>query len=40
MTSDEARLFDEMTFSRKETVGGFISPYIVSYFFGNNPTVS
>ena len=37
MTSDEARLFEEMTFSRKETVGGFISPHIVSYFFGNNP---
>ena len=37
MTSDEARLFEEMNFSRKKTVGGFISPHIVSYFFGNNP---
>ena len=37
MTSDEARLFDEMHFSSTKTVGGFISPYIISYFFGNNP---
>ena len=37
MTEDEARLFEEMHFSSTKTVGGFISPYIVSHFFGNNP---